>query len=217
MIRGATQVRNSAFPPKAAGYPPPEFRGHTRATARPVPGGLHREQMTSPRRSAQVSPSGPPARSWRRDIACTGPASWPRSKIARGRHGGDSDGRPPLPAPRGPVPGRRRTAGAAPGRLPAPGASGSRTHVAWRSAVAGPARASPLLRCAPLPDGARAASRATPAPQSKTRRGPPGRLSRHTRGTGGARTSSEAILFLAQNWPGCSVVCCSDDSVQPLR
>ena len=47
-----------------------------------------------------------------------------------------------------------------------------------RSAADGPAPASPLPRCAPRPDGARAASRATATPQSKTRRGSPGRASR---------------------------------------
>ena len=64
MIPGIRRVGNSAAPPKNRGDPPREFRGHKRATACPVPAGLCREQMTSPR-GGRVSPSGPRARSSR--------------------------------------------------------------------------------------------------------------------------------------------------------
>ena len=40
--RRPSTSRNSAVPPKAAAYPPPEFRGHKQATARPVPARLPR-------------------------------------------------------------------------------------------------------------------------------------------------------------------------------
>jgi len=48
---------NSAGPPKIRGYPPPEFRGHTRATAQPVPAELCRRQMTSPRGDWRSAPA----------------------------------------------------------------------------------------------------------------------------------------------------------------
>ena len=157
--------------------------------------------MTSPPGVGGVSPSGPRARSWRHGRACRPAPSWPRPRTASGRHGAARRGRPPSPAPRAPGPGRRRTAGAARGRQPGPGASGDRSPGAPRSAAAGPA---PLhLRRAPHPggrctggfDGQRRLRKAKPAAAM------PGGLICHARGAGCARTSSEATLFLAQNRP----------------
>ena len=130
------------FRRKAAGYPPPEFRGHTRATARPVPAGRSRRQMTSPPGAPRlgVSPSGPRARSWRHGRACKGAAiAHPRTAlVAPVRHDVVDHCCGLQPTRR---PARQRIAGDAPGTRPGPGASGDRSPGAPRSGAAGPARA----------------------------------------------------------------------------
>ena len=180
------------------------FAGINSATARPVPAGLSRRQMTSPRGLLRSAPAalarglGVVARlAARRPVAS--------SQNSAGRHGAARRGRPPSPAPRAPGPGRRRTAGAAPGRRPVPCASADRSLGALRSAAAGPAPASPPPRCC-TPAG-----RCTGglhgnggSTHAKTRRGLAGRAG--SRFAAVSRTSSEATLFLAQNWPGCSAV-----------
>jgi hypothetical protein len=52
------------FRGRAAGYPPPEFRGHTRATARPVPVGRSCKQIRSPPVTLRAAPA-PFARGFR--------------------------------------------------------------------------------------------------------------------------------------------------------
>ena len=146
------------FRRRAAGYPPTEFRGHKQATARPVPAGLSRRQMTSPRGLLRSAPAAL-ARGLRVMAGLAGrrPVA-PRPRTAAGRPDAAPHGRPPSPAPRAPAPGRRRTAGAAPGRRRGPGASADRSLGVPRSAAGGPARASPPPRCCTPADGARAAS-----------------------------------------------------------
>ena len=139
------------FRQRAAGYPPREFRGHTQRAARPVPAGLSRRQMTSPPGPLSVSPSGPRARSWRHDRACTAGAQLrlvPEQPLVAAVRHDMVDHRRGLDAAL--PPGTARTAGAAPGRRPGPGASADRSLGALRSVAAGPARASPPPRsCAP--------------------------------------------------------------------
>ena len=112
------------------------FAGIHSATARPVPAGLCRRQMTSPRGLLRSAPAALARGLARHDRACRPAPSCPRPRTASGRRGAARHGRPPSPAPRAPGPGRRRTAGAAPGRQPGPGASADRSLGAPRSAAA---------------------------------------------------------------------------------
>ena len=134
--RASTGTGIQRFRQRAAGYPPREFRGHKQATARPVPAGLSRRQMTSPRGSRRSAPAAL-ARGLRVMAGLARPApSCPRPRTASGRPDAAPHGRPRSPAPRAPGPGRRRTAGAAPGRRPGPGASADRSLGVLRSAAA---------------------------------------------------------------------------------
>jgi hypothetical protein len=163
--------------------PPPEFRGRTRATARPVPAGHPVENDPPPGGwiwHLGVSSSGPRARSWRHGRACRAQPSSPRPRTASDHRGVARYGRPRSPASRGPAPRRRHTADGARGRRPEPDASGDRSPGAPRSAAAGPARALLPPRSWLPADGARAASRATATPQKQTRRGYARRTSTYT-------------------------------------
>jgi hypothetical protein len=147
-------------------------RGRPPGPRRPSP-----EQMTSPRGSAQVSPSDPRARSCGRDRACTMVPSCSHPRTDACCHGAARRGRRPSRQPHGPAPGKQRTAGAAPGRRPVPCASVPRSPCVPRSAAAGPAPASPPPHSGSPADGAASASRATVAPTCKNPPRLPGGLS----------------------------------------
>ena len=100
--RRAFQGRNSAVPPQSAGYPPPEFRGHTQRAARPVPAGHPRSYRPPPRGRDQAPRRSSAPATLARGLgvmaaACTGSASCSRPRTGPDRHGAARRGRPPSP------------------------------------------------------------------------------------------------------------------------
>jgi hypothetical protein len=189
-----------------SGYPPPEFRGHKQATARPVSQGRSPEQMTSPRGLLRSAPAallrGFPVMT-RLAGRCPVGLVPEQPRISPMGHDVVDHGRRHHVS-QGPARCTQRVLHQEGG----PGLAPARTVAPARSTRTLAIQVALHLRRAAHPDrtvhgrlhGQRRLHK------SKTRRGSPGGLIFVHGGTGDARTSSQVILFLAQNRPRCSVV-----------
>ena len=200
--RRSSQGRIQGFRGRAAGYPPPEFRGHKHATARPVPAGRSRRQMTSPRGLARSAPAA----------LARGLGSWQglqagaqllSSQNSRWSPRCGTTWSTTVAGTTRPWPDRRRTAGAAPGRQPGPGASADRSLGVPRSDAAGPAS---RFTSAALRAPAGRCTGGFTGNGGSTKQNPPRPCRagcRDTSSSSGRRTSSrnprEAIGFVARN------------------
>ena len=143
------------FRQRAAGYPPPEFRGHKQRDGPAGPRWPFPQTNDLPPGPA-VSPSGPRARSSRHGRACSRrPVALVPEQLWSPRCG--TTWSTTVAGTTRPRAWQAAHSGCCARKAARPGASADRSPGVPRSAAAGPARASPPPRSAPLPDGARAA------------------------------------------------------------